>query len=74
MEIVTKPPKIRILSGTPAKVEAELNLLLDNYVPSMWAWSQVKDEVIVSVVLVSQSQVRQAQMAAALHGQRNLGT
>jgi hypothetical protein len=77
MEVEGKAPKVRILSGSPAKVEAEVNLLLGSYVPTVWNIQPGADGPLVSCILVHESEIRKAQLAMAqgfpMSGQRPRG-
>ena len=69
---IGKPPKMRIITGSAAKLEAQINLLLEqDYVPMERTWFVIKDEIVGVVAFLHMSEIRKAQMAAALHGQRN---
>jgi hypothetical protein len=52
--------RIRILSGRPAMVELELDMLLDEYAVAVWAITEAADGVTVTAVLVSQAEMRKA--------------
>ena len=60
---------VRILSGKPEVVEHEIGRLWSNYAPISWNWAVAKDEVILSVVLISHTEVRKAQIAQAANMQ-----
>ena len=68
MEAASEVRKLRVVSGTPAEVEYELNRLLKDYISMMWNFSEVNGRLIVSVVLIAQSEVRMQQMMAAGRG------
>lgn len=57
--------KIRILCGSPGSVEADVNPLLQEYVPIVWNIQPGKDGPMVSCILVHASEVRKAQIAMA---------
>lgn len=67
MEIVKgeKPRAVRIISGGPAVIEEMLDRLSSEYQPITWNFAVCHDEVTITVVLVSQTQVRLAQIATA---------
>jgi hypothetical protein len=54
---------LRIVSGTAAEVEAELNVLLEAYVPTVWNFQPGANGALVSVVLVHSREIRKAQLA-----------
>lgn len=58
-------PKIRILSGSPAVIEHQVNELLEDYAPMSWSFTMVKDAIVVTVLLISQAEIRKQQLAAA---------
>lgn len=63
-----KPLRMRIITGTPAKLDEELNLLMEqDYAPLERTWFLIKDEILGVVTLIHMSEVRKAQMVAALH-------
>jgi len=64
MEVV-KPQRIRLLSGPPAIVEHEVNLLLDEYAAVTWSFAVAKDEVVVTVLMIHAGEIRKAQLAQA---------
>ena len=68
MNIETKPPKLRILSGTPQAVEYELNLLLNDYAALLWNFAGTGDQVTVTVVLIAASEIRMQQMMQGSKG------
>lgn len=63
IEITTKAPKVRILSGEPLKVDAELNSLLDEYTITMQAVHVVVDHIEVTFLLIHQSELRKMGLA-----------
>lgn len=65
MELETKARRVRIVSGDPARVEAEINELLDNYAPLVWNVQPSPGGALVTCILVHESEVRKAQLAAA---------
>ena len=65
MDITTKPQRLRIVSGRPAEVEAELNQLLESYSAAVWNIGPGAQGAIVTVVLLHESVIRQQQIAAA---------
>jgi hypothetical protein len=56
---------LRIVSGTTGQVEDILNALGAEYAPQVWNFAVAGDRVIVTVVLLSQSLLRQAAIAQA---------
>ena len=65
-----KPLRLRIVGGTRAEVERELNELLDDYVAMVWNFVAVGDKVEANVVLFHNSVLMRAQIAAAGAGRR----
>jgi hypothetical protein len=57
--------QLRIVSGTPGEVEDILNGIGNDYAPLVWNFAVAKDQVIVTVVVLSQSLFRQAAIAQA---------
>lgn len=57
--------KIRIISGAPAPVEHEVNMLLDHYAPIVWNISPGPDGAWVTCILVHESELRKAQLLGA---------
>jgi len=71
MEPIGKPKTWRILSGSPDEVEHLLNSEAGEYAPMTWNYSIVGAALIMTVVCVHQSQLRQAALMAPLTpGQR----
>lgn len=60
-----KPRAVRIISGAPAVIEELLDRLANEYTPMTWNFAVCHDELTITVVMVSNSQLRQAQIAAA---------
>lgn len=71
VQLTSKPPKVRILSGEPLKVEAELNQLADDYtIVAQWCFPSGSDHRI-TFLLIHQSEIRKQQLAnAAMPGRR----
>lgn len=65
MDAEIKPSRLRIVSGSVAEVEEQLNRMLDDYVTIMWNWATVGAEVRCTVVLMHQSEMRKAQLMMA---------
>ncbi len=57
--------RIRIVTGPALVVESQLERLVDDYAPQVWNFSVVGAEVHVSVVLVSNKEIRKAALATA---------
>jgi hypothetical protein len=58
-------PKLRIISGEPAQVEREVNLLFEqDYAPIQWAFGG-SEKPWVTVLLLVESELRKALMMAA---------
>jgi hypothetical protein len=68
-EITNTSRAIRIITGKPEVVEAEINAIIDEYTPQSFTYSVVKDELLVSAILVNKSEARKAHLATI----RNLG-
>lgn len=60
-----KPRAVRIISGAPAVIEEMLDRLANEYTPMTWNFAVCHDELTITVVMISNSQVRQAQIATA---------
>jgi hypothetical protein len=65
MEFEKKPRRLRIVTGTVAEVEEQLNQLLDSYLATQYNYAVVGDELRVTVVLLHESVVRMHQIAQA---------
>ena len=61
-------PKVRIVSGKPATVEHDVNELLEHYTPLVWNIQSDWEGVIVTCIMVHESEVRKAQLAAMQMG------
>lgn len=57
--------KIRIVCGPPAAMEVVVNELLNNYAPIVWNIQPGKDGPLVTCILVSERELRKAQILAA---------
>jgi hypothetical protein len=68
MEPEQKPLRLRIVGGTRAEVESELNELLDDYSAIAWNFIAVCDRVEANVVLLHNSLVRQSVLTQAKFG------
>ena len=64
MDPVVPELKLRILSGSPAIVEHQLQELLKSYIAATWNFAVVAGELVITVVLVHQSEIMKAQLAA----------
>jgi hypothetical protein len=62
MELQDKPRALRIISGSAAYIEGELNRLADEYAGTQWNYAVVKDELVITVVLIHHSELRKAQL------------
>ena len=56
-------PTFRVFSGAPHETVANVNRALKEYVVVNWTWSVCDNQVILSALLVSQREVRKAQLA-----------
>lgn len=63
MEEVIPKRKVRILSAAPAVVEGQLNELGGEYAPVVWNIAPTDAGIMVTVVLLHESEVRKAQLA-----------
>jgi len=71
MDTISSPRTWRILSGSPLQVENLLNSEANEYAPMTWNYSMVGVNLLMTVVCVHQSKLRQAQLMAPLvPGQR----
>jgi hypothetical protein len=64
-EKLSKPRPIRIISGSPAVIDSMLNDLGNEYAPFTWTFAVVKEELTITVVMMSASLIRQSQIAQA---------
>jgi hypothetical protein len=62
VEPETKMKKIRLISGRPEIVDHQVNQMLDHYAISQVNFAVVANDVIVTIFLILQSEVRQAQI------------
>ena len=60
-----KPRRLRLVSGTIAEVEVELNRLLDHYIATQYNYAVVDNQLICTVMLLHESVVRMQQIAMA---------
>jgi hypothetical protein len=51
---------VRILTGTPAQVEDQLNALVPTYVAWQWRWDVVDRQHLLSVVMLLASDLERA--------------
>ena len=65
-----KPLRLRIVGGTRAEVERELNEILEEYSAVVWNFVAVGDRVEANVVLFHNSVIARAQLASAGAGRR----
>lgn len=63
MDKLLPPQKIRILSDAPELVEVQLNELCVDYAPIVWNVGPVGDRIVVTVVLLHESEIRKGQLA-----------
>ena len=73
MELENKPRKIRLISGPPALVDAQVNELLDQYGLASINYATTSEGVIVTAYLILASEIRMMQISQGImqHGQRN---
>lgn len=60
---VLVPPMLRVVSAEPRSAVAELNSLLGDYQVMSYHWAVVRDELILSALLVHNSVMRKMQLA-----------
>jgi hypothetical protein len=65
MDAEIKPRRLRIISGTTAEVEEQLNRLLDQYTMTQQAFAVVDNQLVMTVVLIHESVLRMHAIAAA---------
>jgi len=58
-------PPVRIVSGRFDVVEAQVNRMAQSYVVTQWAFAVVNNEFHVTAIMLSQSEIRKAQLAGA---------
>ena len=63
MDDVIPKRKVRILSAAPAVVEVQINEICDEYAPIVWNIAPTDAGIMVTVVLLHESEVRKAQIA-----------
>jgi hypothetical protein len=63
MEAEIKPKRLRIVTGTCAEVELQLNEMLDKYIAQSFTFSPIGNEMHVTVLLMHESVVRMMQIA-----------
>ena len=61
-------PPVRIISGRFDVTEAQVNRMAKDYVVTQWYFSVVKEEVHVTAIMLSQGEIRKAQLANARMG------
>jgi hypothetical protein len=71
MDAEIKLDRLRIVSGTTAEVELELNRLLDDYTAITWAFYDCGGVPTASVVLLNNSEMRKAAFLQAGQVRRN---
>jgi hypothetical protein len=62
---MNKPDRIKIVSGHPGWVEEQLNLLYDDYSIVSQNFAVVGDTIIITCLMVHQSEIRKGALAAA---------
>lgn len=63
MDVESKPRRLRIVTGTVAELEEQLNRLLNDYNAIVWAFSPVVDVMHGTVVLLHNSVLMQQALA-----------
>lgn len=73
MALEKKPRKIRLISGPPALVDAQVNELLDQYGLASINYATTSEGVIVTAYLILASEIRMMQIASGVApgGQRH---
>lgn len=62
MDEGSKRPKMRIISGSVPAIEEHLNRLLEFYAATSINFAVVHDELVLTVVLIDQRELRMAAM------------
>ena len=65
MDAEIKPRRLRMVTGTVAEVEEQLNRMLDDYMTVSFNYCVVGTELRVTVLLLHQSEMRKAQLMMA---------
>jgi hypothetical protein len=65
INIERKPRRLRMISGSVAEVEEQLNRLLDDYIATTFNFAVVGTEIRITVLLMHQSEMRKAQLMMA---------
>ncbi len=55
---------VLIVTGTAAATQANVNRLVKEYVVTQWFFAVVKDEVHVTAIMLSQAEIRKAQLGS----------
>jgi hypothetical protein len=63
IDIAQKPQVLRIVSGSPAEAEREVNALGSDYSIMAYTFSVVKDEMKITFLLMHQSELRKMAIA-----------
>jgi hypothetical protein len=71
MEAEIKPRRLRIVTGTVAELEYELNQLLNDYNAIVWSFAAVGDAMHGTVVLLHNSVLMQQALAQPAVMRRN---
>jgi len=71
MDAEIKPRRLRIVTGTVAEVEDQLNRLLSDYNAIVWAFAAVGDAMHGTVVLLHNSVLMQQALAQPAVMRRN---
>jgi hypothetical protein len=64
MEFDRKPRKIRLISGPPAMVDAQVNEMLEQYSIVSINYATTSEGVIVTAYLILSSEIRMMQIAS----------
>lgn len=57
---VGKAQRVKIISGSPAEVEAAVNPLLDDYVAASWSFGIAGEKVVVTCLLLHVGEMQKA--------------
>lgn len=63
MEVELKPRKLRIVTGTVAELEDQLNRLLNDYNAIVWSFAPIGEAMCGTVVLLHNSVLMQRALA-----------
>ena len=64
MADAAKEPRLRIIQGRARELEVDLNELLDRYAVLNWNFAVVGGEVMITAILLAQSEIRKQALTA----------